>query len=253
MPLDKNSTLAPDSAGSVDGMTRSMLAMALFEEAKGEYAALKEKGEWAKPESQKAFHKRWAEQCYEFAVNHGGLYIKCSQFVASLQSSSEAAGVPKEYVDALRPLTDAVPPRPWAEVAPVAEEELKKPLIELVDSVEQMPIAAASLAQVHKAQVRPKGSNAQITVAVKLQYPSLREQIAADFEVMNMMQTMVAPTGYDFSWLLLVRAPNSPSFPSLPHRTLARAFPACPSADVCRPFAAAAPPRRVRRRTCKNT
>ena len=179
--------------------------MALFNEAKEEYTSLAQNGSWSQAEVQRAFHAKWAASCYKFAVAHGGLYIKCSQFIASLQNSSEAAGVPKEYVEALRPLTDAVPPRPWAEVATVAEEELNGPIEQFVESIEQVPIAAASLAQVHKAVLKPsKGSEgaASVTAAVKLQYPTLQAQIASDFEVMNMMQTMVAPVGYDFSWLL---------------------------------------------------
>lgn len=223
---DFSSSAAPESAASTDGMTRSMLAMALFNEAKDEYTALAAKGEWQPggPRANTAFHTKWAAQCYEFAVNHGGLYIKASQFVTSLQNSSEAAGVPREYVEALRPLTDSVPPRPFEQVASVAAEEFGAELSDLVVSVEEMPIAAASLAQVHRAVVKPamaakgrKGDSASsssvpgyggdgggqpVDVAVKLQYPMLREQIAADFEVMNMMQSMVAPTGYDFSWLL---------------------------------------------------
>ena len=214
---------APESAASTDGMTRSMLAMALFNEAKEEYTALAAKGQWEAGgvRANTAFHTKWAAQCYEFAVNHGGLYIKASQFITSLQNSSEAAGVPREYVEALRPLTDSVPPRPFDQVASVAAEELGKPLSKFVKSIEEQPIAAASLAQVHKATVSAdklgtaegsssatsggggSGGGGPVTVAVKLQYPMLREQIAADFEVMNMMQSMVAPTGYDFSWLLL--------------------------------------------------
>ena len=199
---------APASARSTDGMTRSMMAMSLFNDAKAEYEQLKSQGLWHSTVSQnKEFHKKWAKQCYNFAVAHGGLYIKASQFIASLQSSSEAAGVPREYVDALRPLTDSVPPRTWSEMAPVAEEELGAPVESLVESIEQMPIAAASIAQVHKATILPSvgrgGSSAPpVTVAFKLQYPTLREQIKNDFEVMTMMQSMVAPAGYDSSWLI---------------------------------------------------
>ena len=118
--------------------------MALFQAAKAEYDALKAKGEW-RPAigDNKEFHTKWASKCYDFAVAHGGLYIKASQFITCLQNSSEAAGVPREYVEALRPLTDAVPPRPFDDVASVAQEELQAPLTEVVESIEQMPIAAA--------------------------------------------------------------------------------------------------------------
>ena len=120
---------APDSAASTDGMTRSMMAMALFNEAKSEYDAAKGKDD---PEAKAALHRKHANVAYTFAVNNGGIYIKVGQFVASLQGGAGEAGVPREYVDALRPLTDKVPPRPFAEVSPMAESELGKPLSELL-------------------------------------------------------------------------------------------------------------------------
>ena len=208
---------APESASSVDGLTRSMLAMTLFNQAKGEYDALKASREAAAdPDGAllKAFHERWAVQCHDFAVNHGGVYIKAAQFIASLQGGAGEAGVPREYVEALRPLTDRVPPRPFEAVAPVAEEELGQPLGELLASIDQTPIAAASLAQVHKGRLLDPnaktrsakggkdGGGGGDVVAMKLQYPSLREQVEADFMVLQTMQTMAAPSGYDFSWLL---------------------------------------------------
>ena len=214
---------APESAASTDGMTRSMLAMALFNEAKEEYTALAAKGQW------EAGGVR-ANTSLPHKV--GGAVLRvCRQSRRPLHQGQpihhvapkllEAAGVPREYAEALRPLTDSVPPRPFDQVASVAAEELGKPLSKFVKSIEEQPIAAASLAQVHKATVSAdklgtaegsstptsggggSGGGGPVTVAVKLQYPMLREQIAADFEVMNMMQSMVAPTGYDFSWLLL--------------------------------------------------
>ena len=208
---------APESASSVDGLTRSMLAMTLFNQAKGEYDALKASREAAAdPDGAllKAFHERWAVQCHDFAVNHGGVSNQAAQLRASLQRGAGEAGGPREYVEALRPLTDRVPPRPFEAVAPVAEEELGQPLGELLASIDQTPIAAASLAQVHKGRLLDPnaktrsakggkdGGGGGDVVAMKLQYPSLREQVEADFMVLQTMQTMAAPSGYDFSWLL---------------------------------------------------
>lgn len=189
-------TLAPASAGSTDGMTRSMCAMALFNAAKEDYAALAE-GDAA---ARSACHTKHAAACFRFAVDNGGVYIKAAQFVASLQGGAGEAGVPHEYIDALRPLTDTVPPRPFAAVAAVAEEELGKPLDELLESIAIAPVAAASLAQVHRAVSR--AADGGVPVAVKIQYPSLAEQVAADFQVLRMMTTMIQPAGYDFGWLI---------------------------------------------------
>ena len=193
-----SSALAPDSASSTDGMTRSMMAVTYFQDAKAEHDALDFSDEPKRVE----FHLKWAARCHDFAVDHGGLYIKAAQFISSLQGGAGEAGVPRQYVDALRPLTDRVPPRPFSAVKEVAEEELGAPMASLVESIEEEPIAAASLAQVHRAIVPPRSKGeAPMRVAFKLQYPTLREQIATDFEVLKMMQTMVT-TQYDFTWLL---------------------------------------------------
>ena len=120
--------LAPESASSTDGMTRSMMAMALFNDAKAEHDALPADDDKARA----AFHHKWAEKCHNFAVDHGGAYIKAAQFIASLQGGAGEAGVPLAYVEALRPLTDRVPPRPFHAVAPIAEEELGAPMASLV-------------------------------------------------------------------------------------------------------------------------
>ena len=176
-----------------------MMALALFNDAKAEHDALKPDDDQARA----AFHTKWAKNAHDFAVDHGGVYVKAAQFIASLQGGAGEAGVPIAYVDALRPLTDRVPPRPFAAVSVVAEEELGAPIGELVESIEEEPIAAASLAQVHLAHVPPRNASggAAVAVAFKLQYPTLREQVATDFEVLNMMQSMVT-TQYDFTWLL---------------------------------------------------
>ena len=81
-------------------------------------------------------------------------------------------------------------------------EELGKPLHTLVDSVDEWPVAAASLAQVHCAQAAVAKGEPPRKLAIKLQYPSLREQMAADFECLRMMASMIQPAGYDFGWII---------------------------------------------------
>ena len=192
---------APESASSADGLTRSMCAMALFNAAKEDYAKL----DATTTDADRAkVHRKHAAEALQFAIDNGGIYIKAAQFVASLQGGAGQAGVPSEYVDAFKPLTDRVPPRHYELVAPVAEAEFGQPLGELVDSIDEWPVAAASLAQVHCAYLRDKdqADAPPRKVAVKLQYPTLQEQMAADFETLKMMASMIAPNGYDFNWII---------------------------------------------------
>ena len=99
---DAMTRLAPSTASSTDGMTRSMMALTYFQEAKAELDSL----EAGPSDARSDFHRRWAARCHDFAVAHGGVYIKAAQFIASLQGGAGEAGVPMAYVEALRPLTD---------------------------------------------------------------------------------------------------------------------------------------------------
>ena len=146
----------------------------------------------------------------------GGLYIKAAQLVASLQGGAGEA-LPKEYVEEFRSLTDAVPPRSFGDVRAVAEADLGQPLVpDLVASVDAWPIAAASLAQVHRAvpllrqssseqlveNCTPQDSKLGETLALKLQYPNLKDQLSSDLAVMKQMAPFVRPAGKDVGWLL---------------------------------------------------
>eukprot|EP00322_Chrysochromulina_rotalis_P005416 CAMPEP_0115840888 /NCGR_PEP_ID=MMETSP0287-20121206/7004_1 /TAXON_ID=412157 /ORGANISM="Chrysochromulina rotalis, Strain UIO044" /LENGTH=486 /DNA_ID=CAMNT_0003294515 /DNA_START=15 /DNA_END=1475 /DNA_ORIENTATION=- len=174
--------------------------MALFNAAKEDYAAL---GPAASEEERAAVHRKHAAEALTFAITNGGVYIKAAQFVASLQGGAGEAGVPREYVEALKPLTDRVPPRHFSAVAPVVEEQFGSPIGDLVESIDEWPVAAASLAQVHRAQLPADKKGAALrTVAIKLQYPTLEEQMASDFETLKMMASMIAPNGYDFNWII---------------------------------------------------
>lgn len=195
---------APESASSADGLTRSMCAMALFNAAKEDYAKIDTKASDVE-QQRSAVHRKHAAEALQFAIDNGGIYIKAAQFVASLQGGAGEAGVPREYVEAFKPLTDRVPPRHFETVAPVAEEQFGQPIGELVDSIEEWPVAAASLAQVHRARLPAAEKGAEQparTVAIKLQYPTLEAQMGADFETLKMMASMIAPNGYDFNWII---------------------------------------------------
>jgi len=166
--------------------------MMTFEQAKAAYAQVAE-GDSA---ALSACHRHWAVQCRELAISQGGVYIKAAQFVASLQGGAGDA-LPSEYVDEFKPMTDKVPPRPLDKVSASVESELGAPLVSLFAHVDEWPVAAASLAQVHRATTHDGRK-----VALKLQYPGLPEQVAADLMVMKSMSSYVKPAGKDIGWLL---------------------------------------------------
>lgn len=87
--------------------------------------------------------------------------------------------VPAEFCKELEKLQDTVPPVPFQKVKETIEQELGKPLSALFRSVEQKPLASASVAQVHAAILK-SGKKA----VVKVQRPDAARQMHADIDIM---------------------------------------------------------------------
>jgi ubiquinone biosynthesis protein len=104
----------------------------------------------------------------------GPTYIKLGQIVAS------GEGVfPPELVAEFKWCRDEVPAEPWAVVERVLAEELRRPIEDVFSWVEQTPLAAASIAQVHAAQLVDGTA-----VVVKVQRPQVARRVAQDLAVM---------------------------------------------------------------------
>lgn len=103
----------------------------------------------------------------------GPTYVKFGQLL-----STRPDIVPREYIDALEQLQDAVEPFSFAEVEKTIEEELGVRISKAFQSFDSTPLAAASLGQVHSAVLRDGRE-----VVVKVQRPNVREQVKHDLEV----------------------------------------------------------------------
>ena len=80
--------------------------------------------------------------------------------------------LPQQYLDALRPLQDGVPPRSYAEVSDILQRFTGKSMDELFVHFEEEPIGSASIAQVHRATLRPRNEGEEpLRVVIKVQYP----------------------------------------------------------------------------------
>lgn len=84
----------------------------------------------------------------------------------------QAAILPKPY-HKLSKLFDNAERLPWPVVEKILTRELGAPTEEFFVSIDKVPIAAASVAQVHRARLRlPSGE--EVDVAVKVQRPDIR-------------------------------------------------------------------------------
>jgi ubiquinone biosynthesis protein len=104
-----------------------------------------------------------------------GGFAKAGQFAAVRHDL-----LPGSVTAALASLRDRVPPLPFERIRATVESELGAPLEKLFREFETEPLGAASLAQVHRAQL-PSGQ----TVAVKVQYPWLRASLRADLALLR--------------------------------------------------------------------
>jgi predicted unusual protein kinase regulating ubiquinone biosynthesis (AarF/ABC1/UbiB family) len=86
--------------------------------------------------------------------------------------------IPEAYIQALTRLQDHVKPFSDAEAQRIIEDELGVRISKAFASFDPQPLAAASLAQVHRARLRDGRE-----VVIKVQRPNIATQIADDFEV----------------------------------------------------------------------
>ena len=105
----------------------------------------------------------------------GPTFIKLGQLL-----STRADLLPPAYLDALARLQDQIGPFPYEEVEQIVSSELGIRISKAFADFEPVPIAAASLAQVHMAYMRDGRA-----VVVKVQRPNIREQIVQDLEALS--------------------------------------------------------------------
>jgi len=84
-----------------------------------------------------------------------------------------------EWIAEFEKLQTEAPPMDFKELRPQIEEDLGAPLEEIFDQVDPTPLAAASMAQVHRATLKDGTS-----VVLKIQRPGIRPKIEADMRLL---------------------------------------------------------------------
>ena len=105
----------------------------------------------------------------------GPTFIKVGQLF-----STRADIFPGEYVEELAKLQDKVPAFSYEQVEKIIQQELGRTIPELFYSFEPVPLAAASLGQVHKAVLHSGEA-----VVVKVQRPGLKKLFEIDLQILK--------------------------------------------------------------------
>ena len=120
-------------------------------------------------------HVRNAERVKRAILKLNGLFIKIGQMLSILSNF-----LPETFQKPLEELQDKIPARPYAEVRERIIQELGKAPEELFTRFDQEPLAAASIGQAHRAQLKD-GTE----VVVKVQHMGIESTARIDLEIIR--------------------------------------------------------------------
>jgi aarF domain-containing kinase len=145
----------------------------------------------ATEEELQQLHVKNAARLLALAEKHGGLYIKFGQQLVAARGF-----LPDVYCDAMQVLQDKAPFLTQKEINQVLLREFGASMNDTFSEFDTTPIAAASLAQVHRARL----TNGE-PVAVKIQYPKvsfyMRGDLLAQRICMQILEKVLDRRGYD--------------------------------------------------------
>src|SRR6266540_628021 len=183
----------------------SALAARVYLGYKGITVAEKRLGIKDAPQRRSRHHTGSARSLYDLAIRRQGLLIKFGQIVGSRPDL-----IPDEYIAVLSRLQDRVPPRPFAVIKRRIERQPfmeGRPLGDVFAEFDEQPIAAASLAQVHRARLHDGRE-----VAVKVQYPGIQAIVDNDLRNIRFLLRILArfESNLDFTPLIEEISHNVP-------------------------------------------
>jgi len=112
----------------------------------------------------------------------GPIFVKFGQAISTRRDL-----LPPDIANELAKLQDAVPPFPADEARAILESAYGRPVDEVFQRFDREPLAAASIAQVHTAQL-PDGTE----VILKVLRPGVREKIEQDLDVLRTLAGLAA-------------------------------------------------------------
>ncbi|KAI9073496.1 hypothetical protein K1719_044535 [Acacia pycnantha] len=140
-------------------------------------------------------HLRSARKLQELCFKNGGVYIKLGQHIGQLEYL-----IPQEYVQTMREsMLNKCPVSSYDQVCEVFKKELGETPDTIFSEFDPVPIASASLAQVHVAHTHDGQK-----VAVKVQHSHMTDTAAADHATVELIVNTlhrIFPS-FDYRWLV---------------------------------------------------
>jgi predicted unusual protein kinase regulating ubiquinone biosynthesis (AarF/ABC1/UbiB family) len=167
-------------------LSRSLVLATVAADILVGYTTLRERAKWlpalVQPHDWQLQHQRSANRVLETAASLGGALIKACQF-----ASTRPDLLPAIFIRTLAPLQDRMPPRSWPEIQQAITRAQGRPLAEVFAHIEHEAIAAASIAQVHRAQLHDGRD-----VVIKVQYPDIETLMGTDLAVLEQVVQAIA-------------------------------------------------------------
>jgi ubiquinone biosynthesis protein len=105
----------------------------------------------------------------------GPTYVKLGQML-----STRSDLIPQDWADDFKKLQDDVPGIPYEQIAKTLEAEFPGKVPVLFRSIQEKPLAAASMSQVHRARLHDGAR-----VVLKVLRPGIRQVLATDMEILH--------------------------------------------------------------------
>ncbi|WP_404369209.1 ABC1 kinase family protein [Marinobacter sp.] len=123
----------------------------------------------------------------------GATYIKLGQFIASSPTF-----FPKEYVEEFQGCLDRTPSLPFGVMKRIIRQELGRPIEEVYAEIDPIPLASASIAQVHAARLLT-GED----VVIKVQKPGVENILLTDLNFLYLSARILETLAPKLSWTSL--------------------------------------------------
>ncbi len=131
------------------------------------------------PEAQK--NQTLGERVRLVVQDLGPSFVKLGQIV-----STRPDLVPPDVILELKKLQDRVPPVSFAEIKAVIEADLSGSIFDLVEWIDESPLASASVGQVHRARIKLDDGKVK-EVVLKVQRPNISFTMERDIELLYLL------------------------------------------------------------------